>query len=91
MFWVCFVLVFFFLPLSSLFPPTSVHLFAKKGSAVIGLGMELIQQNFSATLFSLAVPFVPAGCKCDYIGNKLLKCFPLSLSLASSKTDCPCS
>lgn len=83
------VLFFFFLILASLFPPTFV---CKKGfSTVIGLGVELIHQNFFAAVVSLAIPFVQAGWKCDYIGNKLLKCFPPSLSLASSRTACPCS
>lgn len=92
-FWLVFLgFVFLFSP--SCFPvPSYICTFVWKQSlsAVLGLGVELIQQNFSAIVVSLTVPFVPTGCKCDYIGNKLLKHFLHSLCLASTRTDCPCS
>lgn len=86
--WFCFDFGFLFSP-SSLPVPSHICTFIwKKGlSAVIGLGVELIQQNFSGTVVSLSVPLVPAGCSSDYVGNKLLQHFSPSPSLASSKID----
>lgn len=77
--WVCLFVWGFFVV------PRPAHLFAKKGSVLQccdrpGSGLDIGSQHPSGAVISLAVPFEPAACKCDYTGNKFLKCFPPSLS-----------